>query len=184
VSGCGGRLIYQSRLYQSPQHEEKPMHEQTIQEHVESNLTAAIDQSHEYDQFETYKEGDAYLQNTIDSCLEDGYSWNEASDAGSLFHKLASENGVRFHGEETTTQTSEEKPMSIPQTARAIVELNLGQSIVKQHDFKNMGLCFAYFYENTFDGALDDGFDDQFAEMVAEYFADVFNAHFKTDFVF
>jgi hypothetical protein len=27
------------------------MHEQSIQEHVQANLTAAIDQSHEYDQF-------------------------------------------------------------------------------------------------------------------------------------
>lgn len=160
------------------------MHEQTIQEHVQANLTAAIDQSHEYDQFATYKEGDAYLQNTIDSCLEDGYSWDEASDAGSLFHKLAIEKGVRFHGEEPAIQTTEEKPTPTKKNLRAIAELNLGQAIVKQHDFKNLGLCFAYFYDNTFNAASDNGYEDQFAEMIAEYFAEVFNAHFKTDFIF
>ena len=160
------------------------MHEQTIQEHVESNLTAAIDQSHEYDQFATYKEGDAYLQNTMDSCLEDGYSWFEACEAGSLFYKLAAEKGVRFHGEGTTPQATEEKPTPTAKSCRAIVELNLGQAIVKQHEFKNLGLCFAYFYDNTFNSVSDNGYDDQLAEMMAEYFAEVFNAHFKTDFIF
>jgi hypothetical protein len=74
--------------------------------------------------------------------------------------------------------------MPTAKTSRSIAELNLGQAIVKQHDFKNLGLCFAYFYDNTFNAASDNGYEDQFAEMIAEYFADVFNAHFKTDFIF
>jgi len=160
------------------------MHEQTIQKHVESNLNAAIDQAHEYDQFETYKEGDAYLQNTIDSCLEDGYSRDEASDAGSLFHKLASDKGVRFHGEEPAIQTSGENPIPTTKTLTVFAELNLGQAIVKQHEFKDLGLCFSYFYDHTFNNAMDNGFEDQFAGMIAEQFAELFNEHFETNFIF
>jgi len=160
------------------------MHEQTIQEHVQANLAAAIDQAHEYDQFETYKEGDAYLQNTIDSCLEDGYSWDEACDAGSLFHKLASDKGVRFHGEEITTQTSGENLIPTTKTLRAFAELNVGRAIVKQHEFKELGLCFSYFYDHTLNNALDLEYEDQFAEMIAEQFAELFNEHFETDFIF
>ena len=58
-------------------------HEQTIESHVDSNVTIAIDQADEYgglrDSF------DSFLQNTRDSVVEDGYSDDDAFDATFLF---------------------------------------------------------------------------------------------------
>lgn len=75
-------------------------HEQTIQEHVDSNISTAIDQAHEYDdqqdEFCQFFEGDAYYQNTIDSCIEDGYSPDTAFEAGQTFLAIAIQKGLRF----------------------------------------------------------------------------------------
>jgi hypothetical protein len=78
---------------------ENAMHEQTIREHVDGNLVAAIDQAGEYDNSINFREGDAYMQNVYDGCIEDGYSHDQAHDATGLFYKLAKEKDVRFSGE-------------------------------------------------------------------------------------
>lgn len=74
-------------------------HEQTIKEHVDGNLVAAIDQAFEYDNLINFREGDAYIQNLYDSCVEDGYSHDQADHATWLFYKLAKEKNVRFFNE-------------------------------------------------------------------------------------
>ncbi len=74
--------------------------------------------------------------------------------------------------------------MGTIQHAIDVAELQLQRAIAEEHVFKNLGLCFAYFYDDTFNGVLDDGYEDLFASMVAEHFAELFNAHFETDFVF
>ena len=75
-------------------------HEKSIDEHVNSNILAAIDQAHEYnDQHNElcqFFEGDAYYQNTIDSCIEDGYSADMAFEAGQTFLAIAIKKGLRF----------------------------------------------------------------------------------------
>jgi hypothetical protein len=64
--------------------QDKKTHEQTIEEHVASNIMGAIDQAHEYtDPWWTAK--NAFHQNTVDSCLEDGYTLEEAGDASYMF---------------------------------------------------------------------------------------------------
>jgi len=56
-------------------------HEETIESHVASNVSAAIDQSHDYTD-PNWTACDAYYQNTVDSVLEDGYTAEEAMNAG------------------------------------------------------------------------------------------------------
>ena len=58
-------------------------HEETIESHVDSNVSFAIDQAESYGGLRGAF--DAFLQNTIDSCIEDGYDADEALDAGSCF---------------------------------------------------------------------------------------------------
>jgi predicted alpha/beta superfamily hydrolase len=58
-------------------------HEQTIESHVDNNVATAIDQSSEYGGME--KAFFAFMQNTVDSCIEDGYTAQEAFDAGDWF---------------------------------------------------------------------------------------------------
>jgi hypothetical protein len=58
-------------------------HEEAIESHVDSNVLIAIDQSESYGGLRGAF--DAFRQNTIDSCIEDGYDADEALDAGSLF---------------------------------------------------------------------------------------------------
>ena len=54
-------------------------HEQTIEEHVNGNLMMALDQMHCHESVEECMM--SYGQNTEDSCIEDGYSRDEAFDA-------------------------------------------------------------------------------------------------------
>jgi hypothetical protein len=58
-------------------------HEQSIDEHVDANVSMAIDQAHKYEGL--HGAFDAYLQNTVDSVREDGYTVDEAFDAGNWF---------------------------------------------------------------------------------------------------
>ncbi len=58
-------------------------HEQTMEEHVDCNVMVAIDQADEYGGLEGSRS--AFLQNTVDSMLEDGYSADEAMEAGDWF---------------------------------------------------------------------------------------------------
>jgi hypothetical protein len=58
-------------------------HEETIESHVDSNVLIAIDQSESYGGLRGAF--DAFRQNTIDSCIEDGYDADESLDAGSFF---------------------------------------------------------------------------------------------------
>ena len=75
--------------------------ERTIEQIVTNNVETAYDQRHDYDYQEDvhceWYEGDAYLQNTVDSVREEGYKtesdWEEAT---ALFWKLAEEAGLRF----------------------------------------------------------------------------------------
>lgn len=60
-------------------------HEQTIEQHVDGNVSTAIDQAHEYGGLTGAFH--SFLQNTVDSVLEDGYSGEEAMEAGSWFVK-------------------------------------------------------------------------------------------------
>ena len=46
-------------------------HEQTIEEHVDSNVATAIDQAEAYGGLRGAF--DAFSQNAVDSCIEDGY---------------------------------------------------------------------------------------------------------------
>lgn len=58
-------------------------HEQTVEEHVAMNVAIAIDQAVEYGGLENAFY--SLLENTYDSCIEDGYSPEEAFDAKNLF---------------------------------------------------------------------------------------------------
>lgn len=59
------------------------IHEQTIEEHVKNNVESAIEQADAYGGLrEAFF---SFLQNTVDSCIGDGYSPEFAFDAGSLF---------------------------------------------------------------------------------------------------
>jgi hypothetical protein len=58
-------------------------HKKTIESHVESNVSMAIDHA---DVFGGLRGAfDAFRQNTIDSCVEDGYDAETAFDAGAWF---------------------------------------------------------------------------------------------------
>ena len=58
-------------------------HELTIEQHVDSNVSMAIDQAHEYGGLEGAFH--SFSQNTIDSVAEDGYGGEEALDAAMWF---------------------------------------------------------------------------------------------------
>ena len=58
-------------------------HEETIESHVNSNVSFAIDQAESYGGLRGAF--DAFRQNTIDSCIADGYDADESLDAGSCF---------------------------------------------------------------------------------------------------
>jgi hypothetical protein len=58
-------------------------HEETIESHVDSNVSFAIDQAESYGGLRGAF--DSFRQNTIDSCIEDGYGADESFDAGSWF---------------------------------------------------------------------------------------------------
>ena len=73
----------------------------TIEQIVTSNVEMATDQRHDYDiqSDETchWYEGDAFLQNTVDSIREEGYNTdNDWENATGLFWKLAEKAGLRF----------------------------------------------------------------------------------------
>ena len=69
--------------------------ERTIESHVDSNVSMAIDQAHEYGGLRGAF--DSFNQNTIDSVLEDGYSADEAMDAGCWFaRKFREQTGLEF----------------------------------------------------------------------------------------
>jgi hypothetical protein len=59
---------------------------------IENNLAEAIDQEHEYEYA-----GDSFHQNTVDTCLSQGYSEDEAMDAGGKFISLAEKAGLKFY---------------------------------------------------------------------------------------
>lgn len=61
-------------------------HEQTIQEHIEGNLSMAIDQSHEYTD-PNWTVCDAFSQNVCDSMIADGYDGETALQASNEFIK-------------------------------------------------------------------------------------------------
>jgi hypothetical protein len=56
-------------------------HEKTIKEHADANAHMAADQSSRDLRGGFYN----YLENTIDSCLEDGHTWEDALLGGQLF---------------------------------------------------------------------------------------------------
>ena len=58
-------------------------HEETIESHVDSNVAFAIDQADDYGGLRGAF--DSFRQNTIESCIADGYDADEAIDAGSWF---------------------------------------------------------------------------------------------------
>ena len=58
-------------------------HEETIESHVDSNVSMAIDQADEYGGLNGAC--DSFYQNTVDSVLEDGYTADEAMQAGDWF---------------------------------------------------------------------------------------------------
>ena len=58
-------------------------HERTIEQHVDNNVATAIDQAHEYGGLEGAFY--SFMQNTRDSAEEDGYTEEEAFDAGRWF---------------------------------------------------------------------------------------------------
>ena len=58
-------------------------HEQTIESHVDSNVSTAIDQADAYGGLAGAF--DSFHQNTVGSVLEDGYTADEAMDAGNRF---------------------------------------------------------------------------------------------------
>jgi hypothetical protein len=58
-------------------------HKETIESHVDSNVSIAIDQSESYGGLRGAF--DSFRQNTIDSCIADGYGADESLDAGSCF---------------------------------------------------------------------------------------------------
>lgn len=60
-----------------------PIHEDTIEGHADSNVSTAIDQANEYGGLRGAF--DAFYQNTVDSAIEDGYTAEQAMDAGSWF---------------------------------------------------------------------------------------------------
>ena len=69
--------------------------ERTIESHVDSNVSEAIDQAHEYGGMAGAF--DSYNRNTIDSVLEDGYTPDEAMDAGHWFaRKFREKTGLEF----------------------------------------------------------------------------------------
>lgn len=57
--------------------------EKSIESHVDSNVQMAIDQADEYGGL--HGACISFHQNTVDSVLEDGYSADEAMDAGHWF---------------------------------------------------------------------------------------------------
>ena len=58
-------------------------HEQTIEEHVDSNVATAIDQAEAYGGLRGAF--DAFSQNAVDSCIEDGYDAEESLGASNWF---------------------------------------------------------------------------------------------------
>ena len=74
----------------------------TIEQIARWNVEAAEDQRHEYnDQSENvlgqWFEGDAYLQNTVDTIRENGYNtYSDWEEVTGFFHKLAEEANLRF----------------------------------------------------------------------------------------
>ena len=75
-------------------------HEQSIEEIIKSNVSTAVDQcgSYDFQEDETcpWYEGDAYAQNVVDTCLEMGYTKDEAGDALLGFIEAAKASGCRF----------------------------------------------------------------------------------------
>lgn len=63
--------------------EKMKSHEDTIEDHVDSNVSMAIDQADEYGGLAGAC--DSFYQNTVDSALEDGYTAGEAMEAGEWF---------------------------------------------------------------------------------------------------
>lgn len=58
-------------------------HEQTPEQHVDTNVMVAIDQQDEYGGLRGAR--DSFYQNTVDSMLEDGYTGDQAMEAGAWF---------------------------------------------------------------------------------------------------
>ena len=58
-------------------------HEKTIQQHIKNNVSMAIDQADSYGGLREAFE--AFLQNTVDSCLEDNYDDFDSFEAGREF---------------------------------------------------------------------------------------------------
>jgi hypothetical protein len=58
-------------------------HNQTLEDHVKSNVDMAIDQAYDYGGLEGAFH--SFLQNVYDSVLEDGYTGDEATSAVSDF---------------------------------------------------------------------------------------------------
>ena len=63
---------------------------------IASNLMMAHDQSEAYETSKNWKEGDEYMQNTSDSCIEAGYSPDVALDASDFFYFVAKKLDLRF----------------------------------------------------------------------------------------
>ena len=65
--------------------QDKKIHYYPIEEHVACNLRVAFDRIEDYLTDPYWTARDAYYRNTIDSCIEDGYTPDEAFEAGNLF---------------------------------------------------------------------------------------------------
>jgi len=61
-------------------------HEDTIEGHVKSNVSSAIDQADDCGGILAAR--DSYMQNTCDSVLDDGYTSAEAMDAADWFYRV------------------------------------------------------------------------------------------------
>ena len=64
-------------------------HERTIEAHVKGNVVEAIDQADEFGGLENAFF--SYLQNTTDSVIADGYTAEEAFDAGNWYCTMFTE---------------------------------------------------------------------------------------------
>ena len=61
-------------------------HKQTIREHVEAHYRCFQDMSNSHEEWYSI---DGFAQNVQDSCIEDGYSGEEAFDAKNWFYRVA-----------------------------------------------------------------------------------------------
>ena len=65
-----------------------------VKEIISSNFYFAIDDAERYDATLEFREGDAYAQNTFDTCIENKIDHATAEDALTFFKKIGLESGL------------------------------------------------------------------------------------------